>query len=165
MYNRLRLSSIQTHLHTLGLATTSVRLNHLAKARSTCSCSWSLVLPLAKWWMRLNLREKRARIVISCLAFLGNETLRILFIFCGNTRDQAAACFAFSFHKSFQESNPELIKPHTHLTRFILSGLKCTTDFAYRPSKHTYTLSVSRPRAWGLITWLKQDQLAVAVDL
>ena len=78
------------------------------------------------------------------------------FIFLGNTRDQASACFCFLLPKKFPESVARTVtKPHTHLTRFILSGLKCTTDFAYRPSERTETLSALRPRASGLIDRLK----------
>ena len=59
---------------------------------------------------------------------------------------------------SLPEKFPRILtrtsNPHTHLTRVILSGLKCTTNFAYRPSKHTNTFTGLRPRAWGLITRL-----------
>ena len=97
------------------------------------------------------------------MAFLGNETLWLLSSFVVILRS-SGSLLCFLFHKSFQESKPELTKPHTHLTRFIFSGLKCTTDFAYRPSKHTETLTALRPRASGLINWLKKDQRAVAFD-
>ena len=50
------------------------------------------------------------------------------FFFLGNTRDQAAACFAFSLaQKVFRNPTSELTKPHTHLIRFILSGSNSLT--------------------------------------
>ena len=45
MYNRLRLSSIQTHLNVHGPAAMSVRLNHLVKSKIKLMLSLISILP------------------------------------------------------------------------------------------------------------------------
>ena len=54
--------------------------------------------------VRLNLREVEQNADFSYLDYW-KSIQNGSFIFLGNTRDQAAACFAFSCPKSFQESN------------------------------------------------------------
>ena len=78
--------------------------------------------------VRLNLREVEQNADFSYLDYW-KSIQNGSFIFLGNTRDQAAACFAkVSLAQKFSE-NPtsELTKPHTHLIRFILSGSNSLT--------------------------------------
>ena len=63
-------------------------------------------------------------------AFLGNLDPFGFFPTSGNTRDQAAACFAFSLTEVSKNPAPELTNPRTHLTRIILSGSNCLTNYA-----------------------------------
>ena len=76
--------------------------------------------------VRLNLREVEQNADFSYLDYW-KSIQNGSFIFLGNTRDQAAACFASLAQKVFRNPTSELTKPHTHLIRFILSGSNSLT--------------------------------------
>ena len=123
----------------------------IARLKARSNCVWSLVLQHSQTMIALKFEQNADFSHSDYWKSVQNGS----FIFLGNTRDQASACFCCSCPKVFRNPTSELTSPHTHLTRTIMSGFKCTTDFAYRPSKHTETLTALRPWASGLIARLK----------